>query len=199
MTMRGGIKAICNITTIHLALRLRYRHHHAQPSREAQRDQLRFDRRFAPRVRRSDEFRRPRVLILTGAGKAFCVRHGPGESESAYREKRRSECAGFARDGGTFPTLYDFPKPTIAAVNGAAIAGGTGWQLLCDFTLAVPDAKFGYTEVRIGFVPAIVSSISAAPSRRKAGARPAADRTIIWRGRSATNGTGEGNRRVRNS
>jgi methylglutaconyl-CoA hydratase len=57
-----------------------------------------------------------------------------------------------------FRTLYDFPKPTIAAVNGAAIAGGTGLATLCDFTLAVPEAKFGYTEVRIGFVPAIVST-----------------------------------------
>src|SRR5271163_439191 len=57
-----------------------------------------------------------------------------------------------------FRTLYEFPKVTIAAVNGAAIAGGTGLALLCDFTLAVPEAKFGYTEVRIGFVPAIVSA-----------------------------------------
>jgi len=47
---------------------------------------------------------------------------------------------------------------TVAAVNGAAIAGGTGLALLCDFTIAVPEAKFGYTEVRIGFVPAIVST-----------------------------------------
>jgi len=58
-----------------------------------------------------------------------------------------------------FRRLYDFPLPTIAAVNGAAIAGGTGLATMCDFTLAVPEAKFGYTEVRIGFVPAIVSSI----------------------------------------
>ena len=57
-----------------------------------------------------------------------------------------------------FRRLYDFPKPTIAAVNGAAIAGGTGLATLCDFTLAVPETKFGYTEVRIGFVPAIVST-----------------------------------------
>ena len=64
---------------------------------------------------------------------------------------------------GLFRTLYDFPKPTIAAVNGAAIAGGTGLATLCDFTLAVPEAKFGYTEVRIGFVPAIVSSFSDSP------------------------------------
>jgi methylglutaconyl-CoA hydratase len=59
---------------------------------------------------------------------------------------------------GLFRALYEFPKVTIAAVNGAAIAGGTGLALLCDFTLAVPDAKFGYTEARIGFVPAIVST-----------------------------------------
>jgi methylglutaconyl-CoA hydratase len=57
-----------------------------------------------------------------------------------------------------FRALYEFPKVTIAAVNGPAIAGGTGLALLCDFTLAVPEAKFGYTEVRIGFVPAIVST-----------------------------------------
>jgi methylglutaconyl-CoA hydratase len=58
-----------------------------------------------------------------------------------------------------FRRLYDFPKPTIAAVNGAAMAGGTGLATMCDFTLAVPEAAFGYTEVRIGFVPALVSSI----------------------------------------
>ena len=57
-----------------------------------------------------------------------------------------------------FRRLYEFPKVTIAAVNGAAIAGGTGLALLCDFTIAVPEAKVGYTEVRIGFVPAIVST-----------------------------------------
>jgi methylglutaconyl-CoA hydratase len=53
--------------------------------------------------------------------------------------------------------LYELTKPTIAAVNGAAIAGGTGLATLCDFTLAAPEAKFGYTEVKIGFIPAIVS------------------------------------------
>ena len=70
-----------------------------------------------------------------------------------------------------FRTLYEFPKVTIAAVNGPAIAGGTGLALLCDFTLAVPDAKFGYTEVRIGFVPAIVSTFLLRQSGRKASPR----------------------------
>jgi methylglutaconyl-CoA hydratase len=53
--------------------------------------------------------------------------------------------------------LYELTKPTIAAVNGPAIAGGTGLATLCDFTLAAPQARFGYTEVKIGFIPAIVS------------------------------------------
>ena len=57
-----------------------------------------------------------------------------------------------------FRTLYELPKPTIATVHGAAIAGGAGLATMCDFTLAAPGAKFGYTEVRIGFVPAVVSA-----------------------------------------
>ncbi len=55
-------------------------------------------------------------------------------------------------------TLYDFPKPMIAAVNGPAIAGGMALATIPDFTLAVPEAKFGYNEVRVGFIPAIVAS-----------------------------------------
>jgi methylglutaconyl-CoA hydratase len=57
-----------------------------------------------------------------------------------------------------FRTLYDFPTVTIAAVNGPALAGGCGLATLCDFTLASSEARFGYTEVRIGFIPAIVSA-----------------------------------------
>src|SRR6202040_1928085 len=56
-----------------------------------------------------------------------------------------------------FRRIWSFPKPTIAAVNGAAIAGGCAIATLCDFTLAAPEAKFGYPEVRIGFIPAVVS------------------------------------------
>jgi len=53
--------------------------------------------------------------------------------------------------------IWSFPRPIIAAVNGHALAGGCGIATLCDFTLSVPEAQFGYTEVRIGFLPAIVS------------------------------------------
>lgn len=98
------------------------------------------------------------VLILTGAGKAFCSGmdlENLKELLGRSPEQNLNDSETMAR---LFRSLYDFPKPTIAAVNGAAIAGGCGLAMLCDFTLAVPEAKFGYTETRIGFVPAIVST-----------------------------------------
>lgn len=98
------------------------------------------------------------VLILTGAGKAFCSGMGLDNLKSLLGRSPEQNLQDSQTMVQLFRTLYEFPKVTIAAVNGAAIAGGTGLALLCDFTLAVPDAKFGYTEVRIGFVPAIVST-----------------------------------------
>jgi methylglutaconyl-CoA hydratase len=98
------------------------------------------------------------VLILTGAGKAFCSGMDLDNLKALIGRTPEQSLEDSRTMASLFRTLYDFPKPTIAAVNGAAIAGGTGLATLCDFTLAVPDAKFGYTEVRIGFVPAIVST-----------------------------------------
>jgi methylglutaconyl-CoA hydratase len=98
------------------------------------------------------------VLIVTGAGKAFSSGMDLDNLKTLIGKSPEQNL----KDSGTmvrlFRALYEFSKVTIAAVNGAAIAGGTGLALLCDFTLAVPEAKFGYTEVRIGFVPAIVST-----------------------------------------
>src|SRR5215469_6617803 len=99
-----------------------------------------------------------RVLILTGAGKAFCAGMDLENLKLLTSRTHEQTIKDSETAARMFRTLYDFPKPTIAAVNGAAIAGGTGLATVCDFTLAVPEAKFGYTEVRIGFVPAIVSS-----------------------------------------
>src|SRR5437763_16939759 len=99
------------------------------------------------------------VLILTGAGTAFCAGMDLEELKMLTGKSHAESIEDSRRIAHLVRRLYDFPRPTIAAVNGAAIAGGTGLATMCDFTLAVPEAKFGYTEVRIGFVPAIVSSI----------------------------------------
>ncbi|MFZ0539268.1 MAG: enoyl-CoA hydratase-related protein [Candidatus Sulfotelmatobacter sp.] len=98
------------------------------------------------------------VLIVTGAGKAFCSGMDLENLKGLLGRSPEQNLEDSQTMVRLFRSLYEFPKATIAAVNGAAVAGGTGLALLCDFTLAVPEAKFGYTEVRIGFVPAIVST-----------------------------------------
>jgi methylglutaconyl-CoA hydratase len=98
------------------------------------------------------------LLIVTGSGKAFCSGLDLDNLRALLGRTPEQNLQDSRTIVQLFRTLYEFPKVTIAAVNGAAIAGGTGLALLCDFTLAVPEATFGYTEVRIGFVPAIVST-----------------------------------------
>jgi methylglutaconyl-CoA hydratase len=98
-----------------------------------------------------------RVVVLAAVGGAFCAGLDLGHLEdkgTVDTEEHRVDAGRLAR---LFRTLHELPKPTIAAVNGAAVAGGVGLATLCDFTLAVQGAKFGYTEVKIGFVPALVS------------------------------------------
>ena len=98
------------------------------------------------------------VLVLTGAGKAFSGGLDLENLKALIGRTPEQNVKDTRTMAQLFRTIYDFPKPTIAAVNGAAIAGGTGMATLCDFTIASTEATFGYTEVRIGFIPAIVSS-----------------------------------------
>jgi len=97
------------------------------------------------------------ILLLTGAGTAFCAGMDLENLQGLIGRTPDQDLKDSETIARLFRALYDFPKPTIAAVNGAAIGGGVGLATLCDFTLAAPEAKFGYTEVRIGFVPAVVS------------------------------------------
>jgi methylglutaconyl-CoA hydratase len=98
-----------------------------------------------------------RVAILTGEGKAFCSGMDLDELRAIATRSPVEHLEDSRRMARLFRTVYSFPKPLIAAVNGHALAGGCGLATLADFTIAVPDAKFGYTEVRIGFIPALVS------------------------------------------
>jgi methylglutaconyl-CoA hydratase len=98
------------------------------------------------------------IVILTGAGKAFCSGMDLDNLRSITQRTAEENRADSERMARLFRTLYEFSKVTIAAVNGPAVAGGCGLATLCDFTLASSEAKFGYTEVCIGFVPAIVST-----------------------------------------
>jgi methylglutaconyl-CoA hydratase len=102
-----------------------------------------------------------RVLVLTGSGDAFCSGLDLSSLEESQDVTAIDHRAAAERIARLFLALYELPVPTIAAVHGAAIAGGSGLALICDFTLATPAARFGFTEVRIGFVPALVSAFLA--------------------------------------
>lgn len=98
-----------------------------------------------------------RIAIITGAGKCFCAGMDLEMLAAIATQSAQDNMEDSRRLAKVFRRIWAFSKPLIAAVNGAALAGGCGIATLCDFTLAVPEAKFGYTEVKIGFLPAIVS------------------------------------------
>lgn len=98
------------------------------------------------------------IVVITGEGKSFCA----GADLSYLNDLRNYSSLENEEDSKSladlFLRIYNFPKPTIAAVNGAAIAGGCGLASVCDIIIADKQhAKFGYSEVKIGFIPAIVS------------------------------------------
>jgi len=100
-----------------------------------------------------------KVLIITGEGKAFCA----GADLEYLNEMKNYSSLENEKDSRElaelFVTIYNFPKPVIAAVNGSAIAGGCGLASVCDIIVADElNARFGYSEVKIGFIPAIVST-----------------------------------------
>jgi methylglutaconyl-CoA hydratase len=99
-----------------------------------------------------------RSVVLTGAGSVFCAGMDLAElSESLGASAEQSPVWDDAlRLAKVYDLIYTLPKPTVAAVNGAAVAGGAGLVTVCDLAVAVPEAKFGYPEVRRGLVAAMV-------------------------------------------
>lgn len=99
-----------------------------------------------------------KTIIITGEGTSFCA----GADLNYLNElKSYSSIRNYADSENLakfYKTIYESNKITIAAVNGPAIAGGCGLATACDFIIAHQDnAVFGYSEVKIGFIPAIVS------------------------------------------
>src|SRR5205823_9430591 len=99
-----------------------------------------------------------RSVILTAAGPVFCAGMDLAElQESLDMPKEKTPVWDDAlRLAKLYDQIYTLPKPTIAAVNGAAVAGGAGLVTVCDLATTVPEAKFGYPEVRRGLVAAMV-------------------------------------------
>lgn len=128
----------------------------------------------------AEEAENVRVVVLTGNGSAFSA----GADLASLKALREASLLDNEEDSRhlaeLFRQIYQHPKPVIAQVNGHAIGGGCGLAAVCDFSFVADDAKLGFSEVRLGFVPAIVMVFV----RRKLGETAARD--LFLRGRLVT-------------
>jgi methylglutaconyl-CoA hydratase len=98
-----------------------------------------------------------RLVVITGEGKSFCAGADLTWMKKMVdfsEEENYKDSLGLAM---LFKTLNDFTKPLIGKINGAALGGGAGLVAICDYVLASDNAKFGFTEVRLGIIPAVIS------------------------------------------
>jgi methylglutaconyl-CoA hydratase len=112
-----------------------------------------------------------RVVVLGAAGQDFCA----GMDIKALQETAKADVSQHLESAeqlaGLFRALRFHPHPVISAVRGNALGGGSGIATACDVVLAAESARFGYPEVKIGFVPAMVMSLL----RRSVGEKRAFD------------------------
>ncbi len=110
-------------------------------------------------LRAADKIDELRAIIIKGAGKDFCS----GADLSALQKISESDVLENHDDADNLRELFSLIRkvkiPVIAAVHGRALAGGCGLATACDLVLATDTARFGYPEVKIGFVPAMVMAI----------------------------------------
>jgi methylglutaconyl-CoA hydratase len=97
-----------------------------------------------------------KVVVLQANGEAFCAGADLAYLQQLQKFSFEENLADSNHLKELFLTIYQLKKVVIAKVQGHALAGGCGLATVCDFVFAVPEAKFGYTEVKIGFIPAMV-------------------------------------------
>lgn len=114
---------------------------------------------------------RVRMLVLTGAGSTFSAGADLNWMRGMLQASEADNRADALRLAGLLRALNDFPKPTVARVNGSAYGGGVGLVACCDIAIGVDGAKFALSEVKLGLVPAtiapyVVAAIGARQARR---------------------------------
>lgn len=106
------------------------------------------------RITKEDE---TRVVVLTGKGESFCAGADLNWMKRMINFSYEQNLEDSLKLSELFYLMYSLPKPIIAAVNGAAIGGGTGLVAVCDIAIASDNAKFSLSEVKLGLVPACIS------------------------------------------
>lgn len=97
-----------------------------------------------------------KVIVLQAKGEVFCSGADLAYLQEMQNNSYEKNLADSEHLKELFLQIYTLKKVVIASIQGHAIAGGCGLATVCDFSFSVPEAQFGYTEVKIGFIPAIV-------------------------------------------
>lgn len=97
-----------------------------------------------------------KIIVLKANGESFCAGADLAYLQQLQKFSFEENIADSNHLKELFLQIYQLKKVVIAQVQGHALAGGCGLATICDFVFTVPEAKFGYTEVKIGFIPAIV-------------------------------------------
>ncbi|MBV9149147.1 MAG: enoyl-CoA hydratase/isomerase family protein [Candidatus Eremiobacteraeota bacterium] len=98
-----------------------------------------------------------RAVILSGAGKTFCGGADINWMRASLELSREENVSDAKRMSEMFATIDRCPRPVIARIHGAALGGGAGLVAVCDVAIASNDAQFGFTEVKLGILPAVIS------------------------------------------
>src|SRR6266566_2331105 len=112
-----------------------------------------------------------RIVVLTGSGSAFCAGADLGWMRRMAGASEAENVASAKTISAMLRSLNELPKPTIARVNGAVYAAGTGLVAACDIAVAVETAVFSISEVRIGLTPSTISPYVVAAIGAKAARR----------------------------
>jgi methylglutaconyl-CoA hydratase len=115
--------------------------------------------RLKQELHRADRDERVRVIGILGAGPDFCAGADLREVQEAVEAGEAASLADARALGDLFVGIRRLGKPVVALVHGRALAGGAGLATACDLVLATDDARLGYPEVKLGFVPAMVMAI----------------------------------------
>ncbi|RLF28743.1 MAG: enoyl-CoA hydratase [Thermoplasmata archaeon] len=99
-----------------------------------------------------------RVIVLTGNGRSFCAGADLNWMKSMAGFSREENIRDSRMLLDLYETIYSSPKPVIGRINGHAFGGGLGLVAVCDINIAIPDLKFAFSEVKLGIIPAVIST-----------------------------------------
>jgi methylglutaconyl-CoA hydratase len=110
----------------------------------------------------------PRVVVLAGAGKMFCAGADIAWMSKTIHYSEEENLRDAMAMSRMFAGLNDLPMPLIGRIHGAALGGGAGLAAVCDIVVADEQAVFGFTEVKLGILPAVISPFALAKIGRSA-------------------------------